>query len=260
MKSTPMSKLIEVGQRLMLLRNPDLVPSDVYIQEIETFLEDLKVCRLDSTLATAKTLEQYKWPYHLQTNRFTTVVNEQLKVLVTNISTALEHEIAPKEMIVLKTDEVTGRLRQLPNTTVLTPIQQHLLQETIRCISTEAYRSAAVMAWNFAYDCVRQWVFDNKLTEFNNYLSSMHSAKSPLNVYEDFFASDRPISEYEFLDVLRGPKSQPNIIRDKLIDDLVHYLRQRNNYAHPNFTASSANKTNAYVEHLVDLICAPPFA
>lgn len=229
MKSTPISQLIDLGKRLTLLRKPDLVPSDVYVQEIERFLEDLKVCGLDSTLATAKTLEQYKWPYYLQTNRFTAIVNEQLKVLITNISTALEHEIAPKEVIVLKTGELTGRLRQLPNTTALTPIQQHLLEETIRCIEVEAYRSAAVMGWNLAYDCVRQWVFDNKLTEFNNYLSSMYSAKSPLNVYEDFFASDRPISEYEFLNVLRGPKGQPNIIRDRIIDDLVHYLRQRNN-------------------------------
>lgn len=176
------------------------------------------------------------------------------------ITNALLHETDDKIVVVLKTGEVTDRLWQLPNKTALTLIQQHLLEETIRCIEVEAYRSALVMGWSLAYDYVRQWVFDNKLADFNTYLGMMYPKKSLVSAYDDFFASDRPVSEYEFLDVLRGPQSQPNIVRDKIIDDLVHHLRERNNYAHPQFTAPSANKANAYIEQLLDVICASPFS
>jgi hypothetical protein len=50
------------------------------------------------------------------------------------------------------------------------------------------------MGWNFAYDVIRQWVFDNHVAEFNQALATyQHKGKarySPIQVYEDIFKGD----------------------------------------------------------------------
>jgi hypothetical protein len=45
-----------------------------------------------------------------------------------------------------------------------------------------------------------------------------------------------------------------------LKDNLVQHLRYRNKYAHASEKPASAAKTNSYIEQLIDVITASPFA
>lgn len=259
MNTVPASAFLGIGQSMMYLGNPHAVASDAYVQAIEDLIKQLKACEFVSTAATAKTLSEYSYPYNKFTNRFSDESVVHLKSCVKAIANSLSHESEGCRLVRLQADVVPTGFRDLGTTVNLTETQSRLQDETIHCLEVSAYRSAAVMGWNLAYDFIRQWVFDNALGTFQNYLGAMYSQKSPISDYADFWTADRPLSEFEFLRVCRGPGGQQNILRDKLIDDLVHYLRQRNNYAHPNFIQPSANKTNAYIEHLIDAITGSPF-
>ena len=260
MKTYRLSDFVTVGECLLLLRNPRSTLSDKYIQEINTFLSTLDRCDLPNTKAVADSLRTYKYPFNVTHNRFTNAVVQQLKTHMSSVAHALHNEVADRNALILKSDLVTSRLRQLRTVATLTSVQQHLLDETMRCIEVESYRAAVIMGWNLIYDYVRQWIFDNKLSQFQNHLQTMYPKKTTVKKYQDFFASDNPLTEYEFLNVLRGRANQANIVRDRVVEDLVHYLRQRNNYAHPNFTMPSAHKTNAFIECLLDVISEPPFS
>lgn len=114
------------------------------------------------------------------------------------------------------------------------------------------------MAWNLAYDYIRRWVFDNRLAEFNRGLARVGPLKAPIATYDDFFEKDAP-NERNVIDAVAHMDSGP-IIGGELRDHLVQYLRYRNKYAHASEKSASAAKTNAYVEHLIDIITVAPFA
>ena len=61
-----------------------------------------------------------------------------------------------------------------------------------------------------------------------------------------------------FSDSMGRQESGP-IIGGELHDNLVLYLGMRNKYAHASEKPASAQKTNAYIEHLIDIITARPF-
>lgn len=162
-------------------------------------------------------------------------------------------------MVELKTTDVSDKLRALPTKLMMTPNQQHLLDESIRCIECEAYRAGAVMGWNLAYDYIRQWVFNNRLADFNGSLIILFPRRLPIADYSDWFSKDSP-SEREFLDVCSHQQmTNGPIIGGELFDHLTQYLRYRNKYAHASETLPSADKTNGYLEHLIDIITNAPF-
>ena len=133
------------------------------------------------------------------------------------------------------------------------------MNEVIRCIECGAYRAAAVMGWNLAYDYMRTWILDNnKQSDQNKGLAKVCPGKSLITEYGDFFPRDAP-SERHIIDAMFHKDAGP-IIGGKLHDRLLQYLYDRNDYAHATGKAASAAKTNAYVEHLIDIILAVPFA
>ena len=176
------------------------------------------------------------------------------------IRQTLEGEAIQQKTIVLDLEGVSSRLRSMPTELTLTPAQFNLLQETTLDIECGAYRSAVVMAWNMAYDYIRQWLFDDRLSVFNAHLTTNYLDKSNNPVYEkiadyaDFFKRDAP-GEKIVLKSMRGA----NIFGEVIYDNLSQYLRLRNDYAHSNTKDLSRTQANAYIENLLGIIVEPPF-
>jgi hypothetical protein len=169
---------------------------------------------------------------------------------------------AARLTIALNTGDVSDRLAKLPEQLArFNKVQSGLLYETQRCLETGTYRAATVMGWNMAFDYIRQWIFDNHLTDFNTVLTANYTNRKTGNpVYErigdysDFLKSDAP-GERVILDTCNsGGKIVGNCY-----EDLKGYLRQRNTYAHPSEKQPTPTQVNALLEHLVDLISGAPF-
>ena len=139
----------------------------------------------------------------------------------------------------------------------LTDQQHELLNETIRCIECGAYRAGAVMGWNVAYDYIRTWLVSNKLAELNTGLAKAAPRRKQIAAYSDFY--DKRSPDERTIITAMGHQASGPIIGGETHDHLVQYLRYRNKYAHASEKAASAAKTNAYIEHLIDIITSPPF-
>lgn len=240
--------------------NPRATHVDTLIGQINGFLNSLAGCDLQRTLVAAAPLRDItSIPYHIRSGTVTPVAGLQLEAYLKPILTTLYSEAGEKELAALNTGAVSRQLRNLPSCLKLNETQERLLQETVLCIESGAYRAGAVMAWNLAYDFMRQWVFDNRLQIFNEALKKNHVDRngSPcfdaIGDYEDFFkrkSGERTVIDTWFF---------VDIIGEKLRDSLRHYLQRRNDYAHPSFKTPSAEQTNAYVKDLVEIVTGSPF-
>jgi hypothetical protein len=174
---------------------------------------------------------------------------------------AIIAEADNRPTIALEVGVVSKRLRDfpglLPPGKQLTDAQKELLREAIRCIECRAYRAGAVMGWNLAYDYIRRWVFSTKLADFNKGLARVCGGSVSITDYEDFF--EVPPTERQVVDAMADPGTGP-IIGGKLRAHLVQHLDYRNKYAHASEKTASAHKTNAFIENMIDIITAAPFA
>lgn len=175
-----------------------------------------------------------------------------LRNVVQAIYANLDKEAHARRMGVLDSSAASARLRHF-QTIPLTAAQVHLLRETLGDLETGHYSSAIVMAWNFTYDCIRQWVFNNRLGPFNQWLRD-HYHRDEIGSYDDFYLRDAP-HERLVLDVYR----ETNIVDGTTHDHLCQALRFRHNYAHPDFKQPSIHKANAHIENLLDVLAGEPF-
>lgn len=176
------------------------------------------------------------------------------------VAQAIAEESNSIRLLPLDTSGVSNRLRGLPLDLQLTAIQLTLHVETVRCLECGAYRAAMVMAWNLAFDYLRQWIFDLHLQRFSDALVSSYTKKNgspiyqPIDSYECFFRKDAP-SERVILDVAKDL----NLTGGEMYDHLCQYLRFRNNFAHPTLKSVSREQANAAIEHLIDIMKEPIF-
>lgn len=225
-------------------------------ETIKGFRNALKQCGATNTLAVSDPLANVIIQFDKLTGTVTEQSGNEVRLLLAPIRASLENETKRKLMIELRTSDVTSHLRELPEHLELNNPQKLLLAETCRCVEVGAYRAANVMAWSLAFDYIRQWVFDNQLVQFNQALTTQYQKNhpDPIVEYEEFLTRDN-LGEYVVLDAMKGAK----IIRGKLFDQLNHYLRERNKYAHPNFAEPTVSKTNSYIQHLIEIILGEPF-
>lgn len=259
MSSVQLTEFITLGQRLYVLMNPGHV--DVVVTEISRFVESLESCALTRSLAAADPLLSISSvPYSRRSGNVGCVAATQLRSYLEPIHRTIYAEAGEQHAIAVNIGVVSQELRQLPNDLTLTSTQQDLVSETVTCIECGAYRSGVVMAWNLAYDFIRQWIYDNHLAEFNNDLTTFYVRRnggpifSAITDYDDF-CSGKP-DERTVIDT----GCRASLFGERIRDNLRFYLRRRNNYAHPTFTSPSADQTNGYVKDLIDTIKAAPFA
>jgi hypothetical protein len=254
----PISDFINLGASFQVLLSPSVIHGQTYVNEVSHFITLANSCNLNATRAAASALQGIRL-YYDNRGFITQVAVHQLDLTMQAVQQVLMHEAVQRQVIALDTGAVSGRLRTLPSDVSLTATQELLLTETMRCLEVGAFRSASVMGWNLTYDYIRQWVFDNRLTEFNTALTTRFSSDhpTPITRYDEFFTRRR-LGEHRFLDICADALSGP-IIGGALFNDLTQYLRLRNNYAHSNFVTPTSYTCNAYIEHLITIITSSPF-
>ena len=254
------SDYVELGELLSYLCGPSGRNKDEYLRKADRFRRILKQCGfLDSRNASQPLSSRTIWA---NPSGIIDRGVERLEKTALAARAMLRLEADNRQMFTIQSGEVSKELRNLPNRLptgkVLTEAQTRLLDEVVRSIQGGAYRAAAVMCWNLAYDYIRQWVFDNRLADFNKGLAKACPPKTPISQYRDFFDRDAP-NESQVIDAMVRQESGP-IIGRKLHDHLVQHLDYRNKYAHASEKAASAHKTNAFIENMIDIITAAPFA
>jgi len=251
---------VMLGESFQKLRFPDNLLASAYKEHVENVMALLSDCRFRTSLTAANQFDQFK----LRGRRDTIAEPEAstIQAVANTIGAVLYREAIQRKTLSLESGDVSERLRRLSSRLgagkKLSDAQKELHSEAIRCIECGAYRAAAVMGWNLAYDYIRQWAFDNRLVDLNKGLAKVCPPKTPIARYEDFFGKDAP-NERQVIDALAEKDSGP-IVGGKLHDHLVQHLDDRNKYAHASEKVATAYKSNAFIENLIDIITAAPFA
>ncbi|HAH48399.1 hypothetical protein [Gimesia sp.] len=248
---------LTLGQHLYILRTSNNV--ELLLEEIPSFLQKLKDCCLKRSISAAQSIREIDQLRH-KGGRILRLDAERLRACVDTLLVVIYEEARERKLIEIKAGYVLEELRQLPTQIQLTQAQDRLFDETIFCIERGAWRAAIVMGWNFAYDYIRQWVFDNRLADFNNSLTTKYKIKAgdsrykAIVNYEDFFngnPDERTVINTCFL---------ANIIGGKVRDELWQHLRRRNSVAHANSRFPIQEQACSFIRDLIELISESPFS
>jgi hypothetical protein len=251
---------VTVGQIIAILSASRGARNDDYQTEINNLMDWLQTCDFQVTKSAAEGLKIAKIPH--KDGVITESAARELGVMVGTIRRALEHEAKVRQVIVLNTGGVSPKLRNLPSKITLNDTQRHLLDETTRCVECAAYRAAAVMGWNLAYDYIRRWMWDDtaRRAAFNTKLTSRTDRHGTviyptgITAYGDFYTIKPVLGERDVLELMRDAG-----LLSGVYEKLANYLKDRNIFAHANDLVPGMYQTNHYLEQLVDIITSAPF-
>jgi len=139
------------------------------------------------------------------------------------------------------TTQLLASLEALPGS--LSDLDQRVyLDEALKCLRAEAWRSAIVMSWNLAYDHLCRHIIKNKLKELNIVTSGW---KNPITIKQ---RSDlQELKEAVVLDACRVA-----VITDKTVSKVLKSrLDERNDAAHPSGRKFGQSQAEAFVEDVV---------
>lgn len=125
--------------------------------------------------------------------------------------------------------------------------EQSFLQEAIDCYEISARRASIVMVWALTIHHLYEYIFNNKLTEFNAVLSSNTDKRikiTSIGGLDDF----SEIPEGKFIELVRSAKIISNDVR-KILDTK---LGIRNSSAHPSGVTISEVKATDFVIDLIE--------
>lgn len=257
-QAMPASEYIFLGEAVFVSYNPGVTRPETYAKELGKLFGALQKCGFDAAYTAASTVGD-KLIYSRIDGLMHDISVGQLQPVMQAASRVLYGEADKRLTIVLKTSEVSTKLRELGNHISLNGTQQHLQEETIRCIESEAYRAGAVIGWGLAYDWIRRWVWDDsgRRGRFNAELMKWGKGQrypNGLSVYDEFYSIRPFLSERDVLDAMKGARLLTGVY-----DKLCHYLSERNSFAHANSLVPSPHQTNHYIDSLIDLIRGAPF-
>jgi hypothetical protein len=251
---------VTVGQIISILRHPRNARIDDYQAEIGNLMDWLQTCDFPVTKAAAEGLNAAKIPH--KDGVIMESAARELSAKLDAIHRALEHEAKARQVAVLDTGGVSGKLRNLHTKLTLNDTHRHLLDETIRCLECAAYRAAAVMGWNLAYDYIRRWMWDDatRRASFNTQITTITTRAGVivypvgLTTYGDFYTIRPVLGERDVLENMRDAGLLTGVY-----EKLAGYLKDRNSFAHANDLVPGMYQTNHYLEQLVDIISSAPF-
>lgn len=124
------------------------------------------------------------------------------------------------------------------------PVEVSFLQEAINCHRVKSHRAAIILVWIVAMYHLQNYIFANKLTEFNAALAKNPEKKmSKVVIFDDF--SD--IGELKQIELARSAGIISNDVR-KILDEK---LGVRNSAAHPSGITFSEHKATEFALDLV---------
>ena len=139
--------------------------------------------------------------------------------------------------------KISATLRKLVSK-IIDKQESDFLEEAITCFEVGAYRASIVLSWALTIFHLQNYIFNNKLAEFNASLVRQNLKLKKIMKFDDF--SD--IKESKFIEVCRSAKLISNDVR-KILDEK---LGTRNTYAHPNEIKVSESKATSFTEDLVE--------
>lgn len=153
------------------------------------------------------------------------------------------NEASKTNLVIARTDLISNDLRELPNRLKFQEDTAALHKDTLACIQVEAWRPAAVMAWNMAYDALRWWTFldEQRLIEFNS-----GANQNEIVEYHDFFE----LGERLVLDRMK----KQSMLKEKRHRAFVEWLDFRNDFAHPNYRQPGGHAVVGKIHELADLL------
>lgn len=259
--TTPASYYVQLGLHLKHLQRPErpLTYMEVYVL-IDQLARWLEECAFPATRGAARTLVNCKNQSIQKGVTVSQEMNEASFAPVRQYAEAtmatLLTESAARKTLAVQESVVSETIRRMRDRD-LQPHQKAALEDTIRCLECGAFRPAIVMGWNFVYDLIRWWVFDDedRLKDFNDVYRPRNNS-TEITDYADLFG----VKESLFLQYCRLAQGSLTGFTEKTERTLVNLLDERNSCAHSNYRMASAGKAQAYVEKVIDVYNDPPFA
>ena len=261
----PASDYVQLGRSLATLQRPDhpLTYREAF-SLIDELAQRLDKCAFTAAGGAALTLVSFRDSLvrgHLIRLGLTqeSEMNEsscaQVRQYAEATTGALLNESVARSTLELQESVVSETILEMRDRD-LQAHQRAALEDTIRCLECGAFRPAIVMGWNFVYDLIRWWVFDDedRLTAFNGEYRQRNNGNE-VTEYADLFN----LKESSFLQYCRIAQGSLKDFTDKTERTLVSLLDERNSYAHLNYRQASAGKAQAYVEKVIDVYNDPPF-
>lgn len=142
--------------------------------------------------------------------------------------------------------QVHSLLASLPGR-LSAPEQQDYLDEAIRCFRAEAWRGAALMSWNLAFDHLVQVIVTTRLADFNAAYAKQYQ-KKPLTFSDR--ADFQEVKESVVIDIARAAG-----ITDKTQHQVLdRNLGVRNSIAHPSAFPFKQPQSEAFILEVVQTV------
>lgn len=125
--------------------------------------------------------------------------------------------------------------------------ESSFLNEAVNCYRVEAHRAAIIMVWTVAMHHLHEYIFTQKLSEFNTALAKNPDKKLKVVVDRDDFSD---LTEVKFIELMRSAGIISNDVR-KLLDEK---LGIRNSAAHPSGIKFSGHKATEFALDLIENI------
>lgn len=138
--------------------------------------------------------------------------------------------------------ELTNLIQKIKNTN-----EKSFLIEAINCYRVRTYRATIVLIWILAIDHLQNYIFGNKLNEFNIALAKNPDKKISKIIYLDNFGE---LKESKFIEIAKSARIISNDIR-KILDEK---LGIRNSAAHPSGIMFSGHKATEFALDLINNI------
>jgi hypothetical protein len=128
---------------------------------------------------------------------------------------------------------------------VTEPREHAFLKEAVDCYRVKAFRATIILVWILVINHLHEWVFKEKLVEFNSALAKNPDKKvKAVSVIDEF--SD--ISESKFIELLRAAGLISADVR-RILDEK---LGIRNSAAHPSHIIFDSHKATEFTSDLVE--------
>ena len=126
---------------------------------------------------------------------------------------------------------------------ITSPSTRAFVEEAIKCLESQLFRSAIVMSWLSAVDVLYKYVISNELAAFNAEAKRVNSKWKPAKTADDLSR----MKESEFLDRI----ASISIIGKNVKGELEECLKRRNGCGHPNSLKLGRNTAAHHIEVLI---------
>lgn len=153
-----------------------------------------------------------------------------------------------------KINSIVGQKDNSPKVKVSDSLRGHLISITnahtrnfvsdaIKCFECDCFRAAVVLSWVGAISLLYDYVFANKLSDFDKEALRRDSKWKKVKSIDDFSR----MKEYDFLQIL----ASISVIGKNVKTELESCLKLRNGCGHPNTLKIGELRVSAHIEILI---------